>query len=294
MTMQVTEGSARQASLIGLQAKAGRLAQLQSQLSSGRQITRPSDSPTGTSNALRLRAELSRITQCQNNTSDAQGWLQTTDIAMSSVMDQLQQARSLVVQGMNTGTGNPTSNEALARQVDQLRTSVLSLANTCYLGRPIFGGTTSGKQAFDSAGVYVGDAGVVSRTVAPRTAVDINASGQSVFGPSGSTVFDLLGDVANTLRTNPTALGSRLDSLDAAMSRISGEQALVGAHYNQVTQAQADLGASLLDHRTQLSQVQDIDLANVAVEVASADAAYEAALATTAKIRQTSLLDFVR
>ena len=37
-----------------------------------------------------------------------------------------------------------------------------------------------------------------------------------------------------------------------------------------------------------------IDLADMAVKVASANTAYQAALATTAQIRQTSLLDFLK
>ncbi len=47
--MRVTVGSASPGSLAGLRSTASRLAGLQSQLSSGRQITRPSDSPSGTS-----------------------------------------------------------------------------------------------------------------------------------------------------------------------------------------------------------------------------------------------------
>lgn len=294
MTLRVTEGSAIHASLVGLQAKAGRLAQLQDQLSSGRQITRPSDSPTGTSTALRLRAELSRISQYQGNASDGIGWLQTTDTTMSSITAQLQNARTLIVQGMNTGTGNATSNGAIAAQIDQLRSSVLSLANTSYLGRPVFGGTTAGKQAYDAAANFVGDTNAVSRAIAPGTTVDINVSGTSVFGAPGNSVFDVLANASNALRTNPAALGAQLDALDAAMGQISSQQAVVGATYNRVQSAQADMAAGAIDRKSQLSQVQDIDLADMAIQVSSADAAYQAALQTTAKIRQTSLLDFVR
>lgn len=294
MTMRVTEGSAIHASLVGLQAKAGRLAQLQSQLSSGRQITRPSDSPTGTATALRLRAELSRIQQYQSNSTNAIGWLQTTDTTMSSITAQLQSARTLMVQGMNQGTGDATSNNAIAAQLDQIRSAVISQANSTYLGRPVFGGTTSGNSAFSPAGVYIGDAGSVSRTIAPGTTVNINVSGPAVFGPNGASVFDVLANASNALRTNPAGLGAQLDALDAAMHQMSGQQAIVGATYNQVQSAQSDMAAGEIDRKSQLSQVQDIDLADMAVQVSSADAAYQAALQTTAKIRQTSLLDFVR
>src|SRR6185437_9369880 len=119
--LRVTEGSASRGALVGLQTSASRLSALQQQLSSGRQITKPSDSPTGTVSALQLRSQLKQLAQYQTSATDALGWLTTVDSAYASIGNQLQQVRTLVVQGMNTGTGNPSSNAALAQQVDQAR-----------------------------------------------------------------------------------------------------------------------------------------------------------------------------
>ena len=163
--MRVTESSTNRATLANLQLDASRLADLQEQMSSGRQITKPSDNPTGTVSALQLRSQLKQLTQYQSSATDALGWLTTVDSAYNSISKQLQQVRTLVVQGMNTGTGSVTSNEALAQQVDQARASLLSLANSSYLGRPVFGGTTANGAAYDTSGTYVGDNGVVSREI---------------------------------------------------------------------------------------------------------------------------------
>lgn len=294
MSLRVTEGSAIRASLIGLQANAGRLAGFQSQLSSGRQITKPSDDPSGTANALRLRGELSRITQFQNNATDAVGWLGTTDTVMSSIVTQLQQARTLTVQGLNQGTADTTSNNAIAAQIDQIAKSLIALGNSSYMGRPIFGGTTAGQQAYDATGTYIGDNGNVDRTIGPNTNVTINATGPNVFGSGANSVFTVLSNISNALRTNPAALSGSLATIDAAMSQVNATQAGLGAVYNRVITAQGTLQSDQIDRRSQLSTIQDIDIADMAIRVSSADATYQAALATTAKIRQTSLLDFVR
>ena len=82
--MRVTVGSSAAGSLAGLQANASRLAALQAQMSSGRQITKPSDNPVGTSSALELRGELKRVTQYQNNSSDALSWLTTVNTASAA------------------------------------------------------------------------------------------------------------------------------------------------------------------------------------------------------------------
>lgn len=292
--MRVTEGSAAYNSLLGLQSTASRLSDLQSQLSSGRQITKPSDNPTGAATALGLRAELKRLNQYQNNASDAIGWLTTTDTTLSSAVTQLQTVRTLVLQGLNTGAGSASANEALAQQVDQIRKSLIGLSNASYLGRPIFGGTTATTSAFDSAGKYVGDAGTVTRTVGPNTSLTINAVGTDVFGPNGSSVFDVLTGISASLRGNPANLNSDLAKLDAATTRISSQQGLAGSIYQRVQNSQNLLSSSTLSLKSQLSDIEDVDVADLAIKVSSADAAYQAALATTAKVRQVSLLDFLR
>lgn len=293
--MRITERTTARSTLAGLQANAQRVAAVQAQLSSGRQITKPSDSPTGTATALQLRGELQRTGQYQSSATDAVGWLNTVDSTMSSITTQVQQVRTLVLQGLNSGSASSTSNEALAQQVDQARASLLSLSNATYLGRPVFGGTTAGSVAYNATtGGYVGDTGTVSRTVAPNTAVQINQTGTDVFGADGSNLFDLLGGIADRLRTDPAALSQDLGSLDAAQSKLSGQQALAGARSARVQDSQTTALSTTIQLKSQLSELQDIDLASTVVEMATANTAYQAALATTAKIRQISLMDYLR
>jgi flagellar hook-associated protein 3 FlgL len=292
--MRVTESSANRATLANIQLDASRLADLQEQMSSGRQITKPSDNPTGTVTALQLRSQLSQAKQFQANSNDALGWLTTVDSAYGSITSQLEQVRTLVVQGMNTGTGNPASNGALAQQVDQARASLLSLANASYQGRPVFGGTTAGSVAFDASGSYVGDSGTVTRTVGSNASVDLNTQATATFGANGSNLFDLLSGIANDLRTNPANLGSDLTQLDARQLAITSDRSLAGAKFQRIQTVQSAASTNSLQLTSQLSDLQDIDLAETVVQVTSANTAYQAALATTAKVGQISLMDFLR
>jgi len=292
--MRVTESSTNRATLANIQLDASRLADLQEQMSSGRQITKPSDNPTGTVTALQLRSQLSQAKQFQANSNDALGWLTTVDSAYGSITSQLEQVRTLVVQGMNTGTGNPASNGALAQQVDQARASLLSLANASYQGRPVFGGTTAGSVAFDASGNYVGDSGTVTRTVGSNASVDLNTQATATFGANGSNLFDLLSGIANDLRTNPANLGSDLTQLDARQLAITSDRSLAGAKYQRIQTVQSAASTNSLQLTSQLSDLQDIDLAETVVQVTSANTAYQAALATTAKVGQISLMDFLR
>jgi flagellar hook-associated protein 3 FlgL len=291
--IRVTEGSASYGALANLQSASSRLAALQAKMSSGNQITTPSDDPSGTVRALQLRGDLKRNSAYASSASDAIGWMSASDSAYSQMVTLTQNARTLVVQGLNTGAGSTSSANALADQIDAIRSSVVNLSNTTYNGRPVFGGTTASATAYDASGNYVGDTGVVMRAVGPQATVQVNQDGPTVFGPPGNDLFSLLGDISTTLRSNPSALGTDLTSIDAALKQISSAQATEGAAYQRVQVAQSAETASTLTAKSQLSDVEDIDVADMAVQVTTANTNYQAALQTMASIRQVSLLDFL-
>jgi flagellar hook-associated protein 3 FlgL len=291
---RVTVGASSYGSLANLQSAAARLANLQNQLSSGQQITKLSDDPTGAVRALQLRGDLKRSAQYARNAGDALGFMTAADAAYQQATKIVQNVRTLVVQGLNTGTSDPTSSAALAAQVDALRSSLISTANASYNGRPVFGGTTAGSVAYDSSGNYVGDTGSVTRSVAPNTTVTVNQNGPQAFGAPGSDLFTLLGNISTALRTNPSSLSPTLGQLDGALDRLGAAQATEGATYQQVQAASTQLGTTDVALKTELSSVQDIDLAQLAVQVTTASTTYQAALQTTANIRQLSLLQFLQ
>jgi flagellar hook-associated protein 3 FlgL len=292
--MRVTVGSASYRSMLHLQSASSRLAELQDKLSSGQQIMKPSDDPSGTVRALALRGDLKRSTQYAANADDAIGWMSTADTAYKQAVNLLQNARTLVVQGLNTGANDAAASTALANQVDALRGSLLGVANTTYNGRPVFGGTTAGTVAYDPNGNYVGDDGSITRAVGANNTVTINQTGPQAFGAPGSDVFSLLDIIANTLRVNPSGLGSALGQLDTAISTVTGAQATEGATYQRVQAASTALTTDNTNLKTELSQVQDADAAELAIEVATANTTYQASLQVTANISQLSLMDFLK
>ena len=79
----------------------------------------------------------------------------------------------------------------------------------------------------------------------------------------------------------------------SAISRISGAQATEGASYQRVQVAQSVQASNGTSLQTELSGIQDIDLADMAVKVSTASVTYQASLQTTASIQQLSLLNFL-
>jgi flagellar hook-associated protein 3 FlgL len=294
MYARVTENSVSGRVLANLQGNLSRLGKLQEQLSSGKAISRPSDSPTGTVSAMQLRQETRRIEQYGRNIDDGIGWLSTIDTALTSSLSQLRRVNDITLQGMSTGSIGPDAREALAVEVENIRASLLAVANTQYLDRPVFGGTTAGGMAYDASGAYQGDAGQVMRTVGDGAKVRVETTGPEVFGTGPNQLFTILDDIAKNLRTNPSALGGDQARLKTASTTIQSEVASIGARYNRLSVMQESGEQRLIELTSQRSEMEDIDLPNTIMELQLQQTAYQAALAATAKVIQPSLVEFLR
>lgn len=296
---RVTQNMLSQRSLSSLQTNLGRMAKLQEQLSTGRVINRPSDSPTGTASAMRLRDNMSSVQQYQSNAQDGLGWLGTIDNTLTSLTDQTRAARDAALQGANTGAVGQTAREALAASIDQIRTGLVAGANTTYVGRPIFGGVTSGSTAYadDGAGgvTFTGTPGQVNRTIDDGVRVRVDQDGDAVFGSGTNTVFDHLTALSDALRSGDGAgISTGIGQLNADLDRMIAAHAEVGTRYARLdaaNQAGADKELSL---KTSLSQIENADLPSVIVDLKMQETTYQASLAATARVMQPSLMDFLR
>jgi flagellar hook-associated protein 3 FlgL len=302
--MRVTNSSITSMSLANLQASLQRGATLQAQLSSGKRINKASDDPSGAISALSLQGEIDRNNQYNRNASDGNGWLTTVDTTLTSVNDLLSRARDLVVQAASTGSGDANSQQAIATELTQIRASVLQMANSSYLGRPIFGGTTAGTSAFQAGSTatiggqpditYVGDSGTVQRRISDGSTVRVDADATAAFGSGAGSVFNVLATVIDHLQTNPAALSNDITAIDASAGNIRTSLTDVGVRQQRIQDAQTAVGARVLDLTSRLTDVEDVDMPSTIVALQTQQVAYQAALGATAKVVQPSLLDFLR
>ncbi len=295
MQIRVTGNSIATRVLGNLQHNLSRVGDLQEQLSSGKLISRPSDSPTGTVSAMQMRSEMRSVQQYERNANDGLNWLGLIDTTITSSLTQVNRVRDLTLQGKSApASGSPEARSALAAEVGNIRESLISLANTTYLNRPVFGGDTAGGVAYLPDGTWAGGDGAVNRTVGDGAVVQVDANGKKVFGEGDQQLFKILDDIATNMVNDPSALNADLDRLDAAMGVLKTQLADVGARYNRVEHMHGAAGNRLLDLTSQLSEVEDIDLPHTIMQMQLQQTAYEAALASTAKVIQPSLLDFLR
>lgn len=293
---RVTETSVHTRVMGDLQRNLARGQKLTAQISSGKQLHRPSDSPTGTVTSLQLRGEVRATQQYSRNANDGLGWLGTIQDKLGAASTSVIRVRDLTLQAMNQ-SNTDQSRKAIAVEIDNIRASLIGEANTKFMGRPVFGGTTPGDAAYDETGKFVGNDGETSRTVGPNAKVRIEATGPEAFGAenSDSQLFTVLAELSRSIRANDESqMNTSLGNLDEAHDLLKATLSDVGARYNRVTQMKQSAEDHLLSVSSQLSDIEDVDLPKAIMELQIQQTSYQAALAATAKVIQPSLIDFLR
>ncbi len=292
---RITQNMMTRDSLASLQANLARTAKLQEQMSTGRVINRPSDSPTGAAAAMRLRDDLSATGQYQRNAQDGVSWLGIIDNTLTSVTDQTREARDTALQGASAGASGQGVRDGLAGTIDELRKSLLADANTTYLGRPVFGGTTAGTVAYDASGAFVGTNTPVTRNVADGVTIRVDADATAVFGAAGDDVFSHLADLSTALRAGDQAgIQAGIDHMNKDLDRLATAHAEVGTRAARVDAAVQTGADTELRLKSSLSNVENADLPKVIVDLQMQQTSYQAALAATSRVMQPSLLDFLK
>jgi flagellar hook-associated protein 3 FlgL len=292
--MRVTHNSIAASTLANLQGNINRLGDVQQRLSSGKQISKPSDSPAGTVAVMELRSELAANKQYARNADDGLGWLNTADSALRSASELVTRASSLVGQGIS-GAAGPEARKALAAEIRQLSEAMRDAANSNYMGRPVFAGTTKETLAYPEDGTtFHGDHEDVMRTIGLNTKIAVNVDGGTVFGVGTDSVFSILDDIATSLEGTGTGLSNELSRLNDIAVSIRNGLSTVGARTNQLERMRQAADDAVLNVSKTLSDVEDIDLPQTITELQLQQTAYQAALAAGARVMQPSLIDFLR
>jgi len=291
-------------SLLGdLNSLTTRIARTQQSISSGRQITAPSDDPLGTQRALGLRGAIEGSQQQQRNIDEATGWLQTTDDALGDMSNIINRAHELTVQGASDSLG-PEQRQAIALEIDQLVAAAKDSANATFQGTYVFSGTATTTAPYSPAtgDAFQGNAtGVVARTVGPGVSVQINTNATAVLGSgqgADSKLIATLRNIADHLRSNTTAdrdtlRNGDLKDLNDNLDGLNQQRATLGAVQSRLDSAKSRLQDVETTTTQLLSNTEDTDLAKAILDLTTQQNTYQAALRSGASIIQPSLLDFL-
>lgn len=298
--MRITNQMTRDTVLNDLYRSMAALMKAQEQLSSAKRVNRPSDDPFATQKAISARSNIMLLSQYKSNISELSTWVSTSERSLYEVDRTLQDVRNLVVQA-STGTLTTDDRNIIADRVDEYRETIFQFTRETVGGRYLFSGSLTDTEPFTWTGadvVYNGNADAMVRNIGPGASVRINVTGEEAFMNVGfppESTFKMLNDLANAIRGGDVAeIGSYLERVDDAMSRVLDKVGELGATADRLEKMDSVLDGFIQGHRAQLSDAEDLDLAEGVMNFQLKDNAYQATLAACARIIMPSLIDYLR
>ncbi len=128
--------------------------------------------------------------------------------------------------------------------------------------------------------------------------IPVNVTAQELLfgeGEDGVDTFSLLVAMERALLENDgIAIAERLGELDLAQNQVLKQQADVGNIVRELYSTKSQLGNQQFEKERQLSDIQDLDIAEATVDLKVAEANNKLSLNTGARLIQPSLSDFLR
>ena len=310
--MRVTSTSIQ--NMVGnISSKQSQLYELYNKINNdGQKYTNISENPIDAADIVRLNKQLSEIGAYSRNVQNATTQINAQDEAFSTIVDKLQRINDLAIQAANSASGEDGF-KACKSEIEELKKTIVNLANTQYDGKYIFAGTNVTTKPFELA-----DDGTITYhgTPANNTAgyeryleisdgvkVELNSSGDSIFGtydpndPNNSSgLFKVLGDLEAALNTDPMdndAVREQLDPLQASIKHISEIQSVHSSTVTKLTMTTEMLDSTEINLKSKLAAISEVDLPSAITELVQQNYSLQASMQAYTIISNQSLLDYI-
>ncbi len=285
----------------------------QTQIATGKRITKLSDDPIGAINIMNANVKLERLEQYEKNVTSAQTWVERTENAILELNTVITSAYESAVSSANDYLTGPDK-EATAALIGQLRDHALSIANSQSGDKYLFGGFNTINQPFklDGAtgallynGIDMSNASdpaliaegsqVIQYEVAFNVKLDISISGTEVMGTGEDNIYKILDDFYDALQNDASVddLGGYIDKLKDAQGNLLNIENKIGGLTNRLELIMTRHEEDHLNYTSSKSILEDVDQAEAIMKFKMTENIYQASLQISSKILQLTLVDFL-
>ena len=284
------------------------LAKTQTRLSSGKEIVNPSDAPEKATAIQRLKSVLDKHESFSENVEGVNNRLIAEETALKGVNDILTRIKELAIQAAN-GTLGPDDKELVSIEIEGLTQDLLSLANTQDVNdNYVFAGSRVQTKPFqdgpDGKIKYFGDETRNEVQVSQQRYIRFNRTGTDVFARvvresssgelSGKGFFEALGDLVEGIKhSNTDAMNQGINDLDQASYNLAVATAQVGSEMGSVETQRVVNEESVLQLRTALSNIEDLDYSKAVTEMQKNMLALQATQSSFSKISSLTLFNYL-
>ena len=288
--------------LRGLEQIQQRAERAQQEMTTGLKINVVSDAPDQIANLYQTRSELDQTQQIDANLGRVKTETDTAESSLESAETLVERAQTLASQGA-TGTATAQNRQDLADELGAILQQLVSTANTTVEGRYIFAGDSDQQAPYSidltqnyPVSAYQGSATTRQIQGADGTTFAIAKTAQDIFdNQNGQTnIFVAITNLRlGLLNNDENAIDAAMPDVQAASTYMNQQLAFYGAVQNRVN-AETDFAKNYVTQiQSQLSNIQDADLAQAITELQQAQTQQTAALTSRAQLPRTSLFDYL-
>ncbi len=287
--MRVTNKNVYDAVKYNLAAIQQELQKANQVVSTGKRISALSDDPVRLTESLHIRSAVSNIEQLGRNISMGRSWLAASESSLSQVQDIISDTRALCIQ-MANATMPAADRAAAAGIVQNSIDEIVSLANTEVNSQYIFAGWKTDTVPFGQDGTYFGDNHAFAIKIGNDTTIEIGSDGEALF----QALFTTLSDLKDALQGNDVGgIMAATTNLDIDFDRITTKISDIGSKMLRMEAKEKIYQDATIINAERLSEIEDADMAAAIIDLESREFIYQAALSSSARVMQLSLVDFL-
>jgi flagellin len=257
--MVINTNISSQTAASNLQQSQAALAKSLARLSSGSKIVSPADDAAGVAVATRLDAEVNRLAAARSNVGNAISFTQTQDGYLKKIGSALQRMSELTILAQDV-TKSDADRSLYDAEFQTLSAYISEASNKTFNGVSLFSATDLNVTTDGSGGTFAMDG------------IDLSVAAYST----------ALGSNINTVATAATAL----TNINAAITQLSQDRALLGSHQARLTYTQDQLTVSKENLTAASSRIQDVDMAEESTTYARENILVQAGTAMLAQANQ--------
>ena len=238
-------------------------------LSSGYRINRAGDDAAGLSISEKMRGQIRGLDQASTNAQDGVSMIQTAEGALNETHSILQRMRELTVQAAND-TNVTVDRASIQKEVKQLEQEITRIAN---------------ETEFNTKKLLKGDFGSSNPI---NLQVGAN-NGQNISFAIGNATASAISvnDISSTLSSYSAATAA-IDTIDAAINKISDMRSNMGAVQNRLEHTIANADNTSENLQAAESRIRDVDMAKQMVNYSKDSILQQAAQSMLAQANQST------
>lgn len=301
--MRVTNANMANSYMYNIQSTTQKIDKLNKELTGQNVINKVSDDPFKAIKVMNLKNEITSVENLNSNADELLGWAEQTDGVLDSIGNLTNEIKNLVTSISSIHSESDIS--SITKEVTEKVKQIAELFNSTYAGQNIFSGTATDEKTVNivtnpNGSIRIEKSnninnGTLKGEVSPGITISYNATVDEV--TNNGELFDTLNDVLDTLNTMPidfNKINDLKEGLDKGLSSVLDARSSIGAKINSIENMKENNISNIEKMSETLSMLNDIDIAQKAVELKSAELVYAASLQVGAKLMQNTILDYIR